>query len=170
MASNYIPAFGFNFLTPFYDFFADLLGYGAPFKHQVINFFSLKPDEKLLDLGCGTGTLLILAKKRFPVVEMVGVDIDRKVLEIAQSKAKKAEVEIKFIEAGAQKLPFKDSSFDVVVSTLIFHHLPTSVKKATLREIDRILKKNGRFLLDYTSLIFLPGSLEFQSIKLFRII
>lgn len=144
---DYVPAFNYDFLTPFYDFFVELLGYGASQRNKVISLLKLKSGEKLLDVGCGTGTLLVLAKKRFPDVDMTGVDIDSKVLEISQKKVEKEKLDIKLVESGAQKLPFRNSSFDVVVSTLIFHHLHTEVKKATISEIYRVLKKDGRFLL-----------------------
>ena len=147
MAKNYIPALNYDFLTPFYDLFAEVLGYGKKQRNKVIDLLGLKPDEKLLDVGCGTGTLLLLAKKRFPEIEMAGVDIDKKVLDIARKKFAEENLTIKFVETGAQKLPFPNSHFTVVVSTLIFHHLPTKIKKSAIREIYRVLKKNGRFLL-----------------------
>lgn len=146
-AKNYVPAFNYDFLTPFYDCFVELLGYGQAQRNRVIDLLHLKPDEKLLDVGCGTGTLLVLAKKRYLNLDMTGIDIDTKALEIAEKKAIKEEVNIRFIQSGVQKLPFKDAFFDVVVSTLIFHHLPTEVKRAALEEIYRVLSKNGRFLL-----------------------
>ena len=147
MAKNYIPALNYDFLTPFYDLFAEVLGYGKKQRNKVIDLLGLKPDEKLLDVGCGTGKLLLLAKKRFPEIEMAGVDIDKKVLDIARKKFAEENLTIKFVETGAQKLPFPNSHFTVVVSTLIFHHLPTKIKKSAIREIYRVLKKNGRFLL-----------------------
>lgn len=144
---NYVPAFNYDFLTPFYDFFVEILGYGKSQRVKVINLLALKARENLLDVGCGTGTLLILAKQRFPKVKMTGIDIDPRVLGIATKKTTKMGLDIEYFKTSAANMPFKDSTFDVVVSSLVFHHLPTEVKKQTIKEIHRVLKKEGRFLL-----------------------
>lgn len=78
---------------------------------------------------------------------MVGLDIDKKALEIARNKFDRNKMNIKTINTSASALPFPDSSIDVVVSTLIFHHLPTEVKRQCLNEVARVLKPNGKFLL-----------------------
>lgn len=98
-------------------------------------------------MGCGTGALLITTKNKYPNVDATGIDADAKILNIAQQKIKKNNLSIKLIKASADKLPFSDDSFDVVVSTLVFHHLPAEIKKQALKEAHRVLKKNGRFLL-----------------------
>lgn len=144
---NYVPAFNYDFLTPFYDFFVEILGYGKSQRVKVINLLALKSEENLLDVGCGTGTLLILAKQRFPKIKMTGIDIDPRVLGIATKKTTKMGLDIEYFKTSSANMPFKDSTFDVVVSSLVFHHLPTEVKKQTIKEIHRVLKKEGRFLL-----------------------
>lgn len=144
---NYIPAFNFDILTPFYDFFVELLGYGYSQRDKVVKLLKLKKGENLLDVGCGTGTLIIIAKENYPNVDMIGIDIDQKVLRIAKKKISKKGLHIKILEASAGELPFKKNSFDVVVSSLVFHHLPKEVKISALKETYRILKPNGRFLL-----------------------
>lgn len=144
---KFIPAFSYDILTPLYDSTLKLLGFGTKQREKIIDLLDLEPNERLLDVGCGTASLLVAAKSRFPNVEMTGVDIDKKVLSIAQSKLQKNSLDVELINTGAQKLPFPDSSFDVIVSTLIFHHLPTEIKKQALGEIYRVLKKDGRFLL-----------------------
>lgn len=128
-----IPAFNYDFLTPFFDSISNLLGFGYKQRVKIVNLLDLKIGERLLDLGCGTGSLLIVAKSKFPNVDMIGVDVDSKVLEIAEKKIKKENLNIKLIKSSADKLPFPDNSFDVIVSTLVFHHLPTEVKKGALK-------------------------------------
>src|SRR6266700_877665 len=135
MKKNYIPAFTYDFLTPCYDFFVELLGYGKAQREKVVRLLKLQKDEKLLDIGCGTGTLLILAKKKYPQVEMTGIDIDEKVLDIAKEKTQRTNLTIKYVKTSSAELPFANASFSVVVSSLVFHHLPTEVKKQTLKEI-----------------------------------
>lgn len=147
MTKDYVPAFNYDFLTPWYDFFVEILGYGKTQRNKVIDLLDLKSEEGLLDIGCGTGSLLILAKEKYSHIKMVGVDIDPKVLSIARKKSQAAKLEIEFLETSSGKLPFDNASFNVIVSSLVFHHLPTNVKKQTIEEIYRILKKGGRFLL-----------------------
>src|SRR3989338_7367325 len=110
MSKDYIPAFNFDFLTPFYDLFVEILGYGKAQRVKVVDLLNLKPDDKLLDVGSGTGTLLIVAKEKYPQVEMTGIDIDPKVLSIARKKTQKVDLEINFVESSSAKLPFADSS------------------------------------------------------------
>ena len=147
MNKKYIPAFSYDFLTPCYDTLVELIGYGKAEREMVINLLDLRKGETLLDIGCGTGTLLILAKKKYPNVAMTGIDIDEKVLGIARKKSQSEKVTIDYIETSSAQLPFTNASFDVIVSSLVFHHLPTEVKKQTLKEIYRVLKSEGRFLL-----------------------
>lgn len=147
MEGKYIPAFSFDFLTPAYDFILDILGFGTAQREKIVKLLNLHANEKLLDIGCGTGSLLLVAKKKYPNVEMIGLDIDKKVLQIARVKFDKNKVNIKTVNASASELPFPDSSFNTVVSTLIFHHLPTDIKRKCLKEVSRILKPHGRFLL-----------------------
>ncbi|OGE30962.1 hypothetical protein A2631_04755 [Candidatus Daviesbacteria bacterium RIFCSPHIGHO2_01_FULL_44_29] len=147
MRKNYIPAFNFDFLTPFYDLLLELIGYGYTQRIKVVKLLKLRGGEKLLDVGCGTGTLLQVAKQLHPEVNMFGVDIDNNVLSLARKKVNKNKLQIAFTQASANNLPFKDRTFDIVVSTLIFHHLPTQVKIQAISEIYRVLKPKGRFLL-----------------------
>jgi ubiquinone/menaquinone biosynthesis C-methylase UbiE len=98
-----------------------------------------------LDLACGTGTLTILIKIAQPQVAVIGIDGDAKILEIAKTKAKESDVEIRFDEGMSFDLPYENESFDRVVSSLFFHHLTRENKLKTLREVKRVLKSNGEF-------------------------
>lgn len=147
MKKGYVPALNYNFLTPFYDFFVELLGYGKAQRSKVVDMLNLKSAENLIDVGCGTGTLLTVAKDKYPSIDMIGIDIDPGVLSIARKKAQEVNLEIKYIETSSAKLPFADKHFNVAVSSLVFHHLPTEIKKHTIKEVYRVLKKDGRFLL-----------------------
>ncbi len=142
-----VPALGKNILTPFFDFLVEVVGLGTSFKEKVLERVHLQNGERLLDVGCGTATLLIAAKSHNPDSQVFGIDVDERVLDIAKRKIQKTRVELEVMKARAEDLPFESSSFDVVVSTLIFHHLPTEIKKLAMREIHRVLKQDGRFLL-----------------------
>lgn len=78
---------------------------------------------------------------------MTGVDIDKRILQIAKQKIEKKQLRIRLLKTSADQLPFTDKSFDVAVSSLVFHHLPLRVKQSAIKEIRRVLKDSGRFLL-----------------------
>lgn len=148
MSYKIVPALGLDALAPFYDIACSLIGYGHPLKQKVLKASGLKHGESLLDVGCGTATLVALAKSQKPTSRIVGIDPDEKILRIAQRKITQTySLDIELIKAGAEKLPFENDSFDVVVSSLVFHHLPIAIKKRALQEIHRVLKQSGRFLL-----------------------
>lgn len=80
-------------------------------------------------------------------VEFFGIDPDTQILRIARNKLKKERVLAKITQAWAEELPFKNSIFDCVVSSLTFHHMPLASKRQALKEINRVLAPKGRFLL-----------------------
>ncbi len=120
----------------------------SSFRKKQIQFLNLKKGEKVLEVGCGPGTLSILAKMQVGDKGKVsGIDIAPKMIVEAQKKANKYHLKINFQTASIDKLPFPDSSMDAVISSLMFHHLPVEIKQKGLKEIHRVLKKRGRFLL-----------------------
>lgn len=171
MGYKIVPALGLDILTPFYDFSCGLIGYGKPLKQKVLKASGFKYGESLLDVGCGTATLLMLAKSQHPTSRVVGIDPDEKILRIARKKIKNGYgLDIELIKAGAEQLPFENGSFDVIVSSLVFHHLPTDIKKRALREIYRVLKPTGRFLLaDFGAAKTILPKLLFSLARMFRL-
>ncbi len=147
MKQKLVPALNFDFLTPFFDFFLSLAGYGTAFREKILKAAKVEDGENILDVGCGTGSLLILAKQKFPNIKATGIDADEKILNIFEKKINKLNLDIKIIKTGAQDMPFTSGSFDLVISSLVFHHLPTELKKQAMKEVHRILKPQGRFLL-----------------------
>lgn len=144
-SKKFIPAAHFDFLTPFYGPFVSAF-YGKHFR-KIAKRIDLKPDEKLLDVGCGDGNLLKILHKKYPNNKLIGLDIDPKILKIARKKLSK---NIELIESSAASLPPSDHSINVVTSTFMIHHLRTTDKEKMLKEIFRILKPNGRlYLLDF---------------------
>src|SRR5262249_14864324 len=106
--------------------------------------------ERALDLGCGTGTLLIHLKRRHPSVEAVGIDPDPRALARARRKAQAAGVAVQLNEGFGDALPYRDSSFDHVFSSFMLHHLEPPEKDTTLHEVRRILAPGGVLhLLDF---------------------
>jgi ubiquinone/menaquinone biosynthesis C-methylase UbiE len=140
-----------DFLSDFYDCLT--FTEKSKFRKNQIGLMDVRKGEKVLDVGCGTGVLSILAKIAVGESgEVDGIDIAPKMITTAQQKSRKANLKINFRIASVNKLPYPDNSFDLVMSSLMFHHLPVRVKKEGLEEIHRVLKKEGRlFLCDFGS-------------------
>lgn len=142
-SSTYIPALRFDWLTPLYD---PLLQWGmqeARFKRALITHAHIASGHRVLDLGCGTGTLTVLLKQTHPDANVIGLDVDPRILHIACTKARRAGVEITFTLAHAFQLPYPDNTFDRIVSSLMLHHLTTTQKQRTACEVFRVLRPGG---------------------------
>src|SRR3989304_6184473 len=100
------PALAFHALTPLYDRANDLLGFGAPFVKRVADALRLAETETLLDVGCGTGTLLAELGRRHPRAVLAGIDADPRILVRARQKLTFARVRATLVPAYAQHLPF----------------------------------------------------------------
>jgi ubiquinone/menaquinone biosynthesis C-methylase UbiE len=100
--------------------------------------------DAVLDVGCGTGQLLRRLAERHPDAELVGVDPAPGMVRQAQA-ASAPEGHIEFIIAGAEKLPFSDAHFDLVVTTVSFHHWAD--QQQGLHEVRRVLRNGGLFVL-----------------------
>jgi len=140
---RYVPALGRDMLTALYDPLIRRTTRERVFKERLLDQAALHGAQRVLDVGCGTGTLSIWAKEREPRLEVAGVDGDPSVLERARRKAEEAGVEIDFREAMADELPFEDATFDRVVSSLFFHHLTHEDRERCAAEIARVLKPGG---------------------------
>ena len=146
---SFIPAAGRDWLLPLYDPLQWLLG-GDALKLPLIEQAGLEPGLRVLDIGCGTGSLTLLIKRLHPQVEVVGLDPDPKALVIAKRKAERAGLAVELVQGFSDPLAYPDASFDRVFSSLMFHHLKPDEKQATLREVGRVLKPGGSLhLLDF---------------------
>ena len=146
---SYIPALGKRWLLPLYDPFLWLLGADKE-KQPLIEQAELKGRMRVLDIGCGTGSMAILIKRTHPECEVVGIDPDPAALSVCKRKANRAGLSIEFDRGFADHMPYADASFDRVFSSFMFHHLADDEKTATLGEIRRVLKPGGSLhLLDF---------------------
>ncbi|MER9868598.1 methyltransferase domain-containing protein [Mesorhizobium sp. M0136] len=133
-----------------YDWLARVLTFGREgrFREHMLRLAKLRPGEAVLDVACGTGTLAIAAKRLVGSDGSVtGVDASAEMIERARAKAKRSGLDLTFVNGTAQKLPFKDARFDIVIGTLMLHHLSKPVRSAFVREAARVLKPAGRLLL-----------------------
>ena len=109
----------------------------------VFSLLSLPENSKILDVGCGTGNFSIkLAKKNFKIV---GIDISKKMLNIARKKSKQQSLNIEFIEMDAHKLDFENEYFDGVISIVSFEFFKDPQK--VMEEIFRVVKRGGSVIV-----------------------
>ena len=142
-ASRYVPALRFHWLTPAYDLVVGLTTREKAFRSHLLHQADLQPGARVLDVGCGTGTLALWAKDRQPEAIVSGLDGDPRIITIARSKAARAGHDIDFHHGLSYQLPFRDRTFDSVLSSLFFHHLQPEQKLSTLLEMHRVLRPGG---------------------------
>lgn len=141
--SRYVPALGYHWLTPLYDAVVKHTTREQTFKRALLKQASLQPGHKVLDLGCGTGTLSLWAKQAESASHIAGLDGDPKVLERAKEKAGAAGLEIEFKGGDAVAVPWPEARFDRILSSLFFHHLDRKTKQEVFAEAFRVLKPGG---------------------------
>jgi len=147
---EYIPALSYRFLTPFYDFIQKFIVRDVRYKSLLIQQASIQPGQHVLDLGCGTGTLAIMAKQTQPSAEVTGLDADPDMLKVARYKSGEKKAHVKFDVGFTYKLPYPDASFDRVMSSIMIHHLKTPDKITTASEVFRVLKPGGQLnIIDF---------------------
>ena len=132
-------------MARFYDLICVLGGLGTGFKRRIVGLAKLTPEDRVLDVGCGTGVLTRLAAQQ--AAEAVGIDAAPEMIDVARAKAARQGLRVDFRAALIEDIPFPDAHFDVAFSTLMIHHLPPEVKHTGLREVLRVLKPGGRLLV-----------------------
>lgn len=148
MSAKYIPALRFKWLTPLYDPLLKWVMREETFKRKLVQQANIQPQMKVLDLGCGTGTLTLMLKRAHPEAHITGLDGDPQVLDMARNKTRG--LDIQWDEGLASSLPYPDSTFDRVVTSLVMHHLVTDDKRRAFTEIYRVLKPRGELhVLDF---------------------
>ncbi|HEV3456070.1 MAG TPA: methyltransferase domain-containing protein [Thermoanaerobaculia bacterium] len=131
------------------------------YRERLVQLARLAPGESVLDVGCGTGTLAIVAKQSVgPAGKVVGIDPSPEMIARARKKARrrmsrvdmrhvpeaKAATDVIFEEAAGERLPFSAATFDAVLSVTMLHHLPLEARRQCLFEIRRVLRPGGRLL------------------------
>lgn len=143
MSHKYISALKFDFLTKLYDPSIKIVMPENLFKNTLIEQANILSGHRVLDFGCGTGTLTIMAKTKSPESIIIGIDVDEKIIDIAKKKIALQRLDIEIDKYDGNAMPYENESFDKVISSLVFHHLIGEQKGNTLKEIYRILKPNG---------------------------
>ena len=133
-----------------YDLVVRLMSLGTDkaLRRRTVDIAQIKPGDRVLDVGCGTGDLTIAAKARAGSTgSVIGIDASPEMIAEANSKVAKAGINVEFRLDRIEALTFADNSFDVVLSSLMMHHLPDDLKRAGMNEIYRVLRPGGHLLI-----------------------
>lgn len=135
--------------APYYDLAVNIttLGQARHLRRMTVDQAFIKPGDNVLDVGCGTGEVTLLAKTRAKDGKVYGIDPAPEMIAVARNKAARKGLEIDFRVGVIESLPFTDASIDVVTSSLMMHHLPDDLKVRGLVEIYRALRPGGHLLI-----------------------
>ncbi|HEX5144199.1 MAG TPA: class I SAM-dependent methyltransferase [Mycobacterium sp.] len=147
---DYHPAAGHDAFLPGYDVLTRVTRMNRSYD-TLIRQAELGDGMRVLEIGCGTGNVLLRARKVNRNIELVGIDPDPRAL--ARARRKSVGIDgLSFDEGYVQNLPYPDGAFDRVLSSAMFHHLPDDVKRSGLAEVFRVLRPGGRLhLVDFVS-------------------
>lgn len=148
---GFTPALGHAALTPFYDAAIALMTRERVWRDAFIDQIAPKPGDVIVDVGCGTGTLALMLKRRAPDAHIVGLDPDAAVLARARDKAARARLEVRFEQGLAHEaMRFADLNVNKIVSSLVFHQTPIAEKRAGLAAMCTVLTRGGEVhIADY---------------------
>jgi ubiquinone/menaquinone biosynthesis C-methylase UbiE len=135
--------------APYYDFMVEVtsLGHAGMLRRMTVDNAQIRPGDQVLDVGCGTGEVALLAKTRTKASKVYGIDPAPEMIAVARSKAARKKQDVDFKVGVIEALPFPEASLDVVTSSLMMHHLPEDLKARGLAEVLRVLKPGGRLLI-----------------------
>jgi ubiquinone/menaquinone biosynthesis C-methylase UbiE len=141
--AQYSSAARFEIFTALYDPVVAFTCREKTFKRALIAQAGLSPGQRVLDIGCGTCTLILMILEAYPGLDIAGLDADERVLSIAGKKAVRKGVDLELDLGLSYEMPYSDDSTDRVVSSYLFHHLTPDNKRRTLAEVLRVLKPGG---------------------------
>jgi ubiquinone/menaquinone biosynthesis C-methylase UbiE len=131
-----------------YRNFVALAGFGPKFYDRAVGDVALKPGMRALDLGCGPGSLVCaLARKSAAGSEIVGLDLSADQVRFAESRKAGHEPDISFQVASMDEGLFPDGHFDVIMTCLAMHEAEPDIRRETVRNVSRMLKDDGLFVL-----------------------
>ena len=124
------------------------LGREHVLREMTVNLAQVKPGDCVLEVGCGTGTLTLAAKRQAgPAGKVYGIDLIPGMIEHSRQKAMQAQVDITFQLGSIDDIPFSANQFDVVMCSFMIFHMSEMVRRKGITEIYRVLKPQGRLLV-----------------------
>ncbi len=134
-----------------YDIITGLLFLGQEqnLRQATLDLVKIDPRDAILEVGCGTGTLTLAAKRRAgPESRVFGIDPAPDMIETAKHKALKNGLDVEFKQGLLEAIPFPDNTFDIVLSSAMMHHVPAGeTQRKGIAEAFRVLKPGGQFLI-----------------------
>ncbi len=124
------------------------LGRERTLRETTVSLAQVKPGDTVLEVGCGTGSLTLAAKRRAgPAGKAFGIDIIPGMIEASRSKAAQAGEDITFQPGSMDDIPFPSNQFDVVMCSFMIFHMSDKVRQKGMAEIHRVLKPQGGLLI-----------------------
>ena len=109
---------------------------------------SIGNEERVLDLCTGTATNALKIAKSKPLSEIIGIDLSKDMLKIAQGKVKRSKVQnIKLYHMDATNMRFQDKFFDKILLSLVLHEVEENLAEKILTEAKRVLKDDGEIIV-----------------------
>ena len=139
---SFLPGMRQRWLLSLYDPLNRLLDVGR-IRRRLLDQADLRPGQRVLEIGCGTGDLLLAAKRAQPAAVLVGLDPDLPALARAHRKARRRGLAVQLDRGYADELPYADDSVDVVLSSFMLHHVPAGEREPAMREVLRVLRPGG---------------------------
>jgi SAM-dependent methyltransferase len=116
------------------------------FRQRIIELADLRGDEDVMDAGCGTGLTMLRIAEQHPGCKVCGIDLSPKMNEVARNDAAQRGLIVDLHVGSITDLPYRDQSFDVVLTNVMFHHLDLAEKRKAVAEIARVLKTGSRYV------------------------
>ncbi len=132
--------------------------------HTLINnvlrhYYPEFTPQKILDMGCSVGHSTLPYTSEYPDAEVWGIDLGASLLRYASARAKALDKAVYFSQQNAEKTEFEDNSFDLVVSHILLHEIPSDARKKVFAESYRLLKKGGMMIHLESNLFLSPPTL-----------
>ena len=137
---RFIPALGHHALTPLYDHFQKWLTGEQRYVLPLLEQARIQVGHRVLDVGCGTGTLAVMLARGQPAARVVGLDADSQVLAMASRKVHGLAQRVWLERAMASEIPHPSASFDRLVCSMMLHHLAARDKRRAAAEMLRVLR------------------------------
>ena len=167
--ADFVPALSVEALTPLYQTVVDLFCRDSHVKSLLaarVQADRANDPKKILDLACGPGKLVALLAAQQPCCEFTAMDIDPRMVAEAQHTTS-ALPNVRVVNGDATAPSFGDDSFDVVVESLMFHHLTDAQKRAAIAAVARILRDDGLFyFVDWVKPATVYSQLAFKIVRL----
>jgi ubiquinone/menaquinone biosynthesis C-methylase UbiE len=103
--------------------------------------------RRIVELGCGTGTMALMLQRAFPAAEVLGIDLSPYMLVVAEDKARQADLPIRWHQGRAEQTGLAAERYDLVIISLLLHETPPTISQAILQEALRLLRSGGEVVI-----------------------